>query len=321
MINNLGGISCLELNALVDEHLSQLEKQYAIRPCRIYTGLLETSLNAPAFSTTLLNLTAATKHTRFSISQMQGFLDARTSTQWESAAGKQDIQKSPTTESKIFKTRTIRNVDPNEDLIIDSTLLEAIARNASSNLIAAEPNLTKWDTIMGDGDCGQTCTLFAKAMLSALDNGIAKTGSVVLLLYEIESIIDNRMGGTLGGIFGIFFVSLTTHIRHNVGSVSGIQLWAKALAGALHSLQYYTPAKVGDRTMMDTLIPFVNGMETGSFEKAADEAIRAAEGTKALVPRLGRATYIGEMQGKEMPPDPGAMAVAEVLRGLRDGLH
>jgi hypothetical protein len=38
---------------------------------------------------------------------------------------------------------------------VDPKLLDATIRLACERAIAAEPNLTKWDMVMGDGDCGE----------------------------------------------------------------------------------------------------------------------------------------------------------------------
>ena len=195
-------------------------------------------------------------------------------------------------------------------------------RHACDNLVTAEPDLTRWDTVLGDGDCGETLKTGATAMLSALKSGLAKEGSVVHVLHELEDIVESKMGGTLGGILGIFFVALTAALQRDVDSHGGTTgRWAAALHTALENLQRYTPAKVGDRTVLDTLIPFAETLgKTKSFEQAVTQAQKAAESTKEMTPRLGRATYVGGMEGKELPPDPGAWGALEVIRGLYQGM-
>lgn len=89
LVSNFGGISPLEMGAITDELLEQLEQKHSISPIRVYNGPLETSLNAPAFSTSLINLTAAAKNTSFSTKQMLDFLEVRTTTSWEAVAGSQ----------------------------------------------------------------------------------------------------------------------------------------------------------------------------------------------------------------------------------------
>ena len=189
-------------------------------------------------------------------------------------------------------------------------------------------DLTKWDTIMGDGDCGETLRTGASALLAAVDNGLAKDGSVVSVLQELEEIIESKMGGTLGGVLGIFFVALRVALEENAALAQGPEggdvpkLWVKALTASLENLRRYTPAKVGDRTVMDTLIPFAEALRTGGdFGAGVKAAIQGAEATKTMTPRLGRATYVGTgTDSKELPPDPGAWGAMVVIKGFQEGL-
>ena len=335
LISNFGGMSCLEVGALVDEVLEQLASDWKMEPVRVCAGLLETSLNAPAFSVSVINLTAAAKNCSYSAEQIKEFFDVRTTTQWESMAGSQtnrrtraeQLVRSPEEEKKV--------VDDARDLKVDPAVMEKMLRKACDDLIVAEPDLTKWDTVMGDGDCGETLKTGATSLLAELDAGIAKSGSVVQVLHELEEIVESKMGGTLGGILGIFFVSLRSALENNITSSSStsdpIPLWATAVSTALQNLRRYTPAKVGDRTVMDTLIPFAEALGSsssndaggGSFKGGVDAAVKGAEATKTMTPRLGRATYVGggSEGNKEMPPDPGAWGAMVVIKGLQDGLE
>lgn len=117
MVSNFGGMSPLELGALTDELLLQLETDYKISPVRVYQGPIETSLNAPAFSTSILNLNVAAKNCPFTVAQMKDFLDVKTTTSWESMAGAQSSQK-PRKDQFIpaAKQEVPRTVDPGRDL-------------------------------------------------------------------------------------------------------------------------------------------------------------------------------------------------------------
>ncbi|KAL9088857.1 MAG: hypothetical protein Q9159_002820 [Coniocarpon cinnabarinum] len=323
MVSNFGGMSNLEQGALVDELLNQLERDYKISPVRIYSGCIETSLNAPAFSTSILNLSAATREgIKFNIPQMIEYLDVRTSTQWEGMQGRQltRLQQRESQFVKKAKVEEPRAVDASRDLKVDAALLEKMLRSAATAVNAKEPELTKWDTVMGDGDCGETLKTGGTSMLQALDGGLAKDGSVVKVLYELEHVVESKMGGTLGGILGIFVVSLTSALQKGIAAGKrDVELWAQAVNAALSNLQRYTAARAGDRTVMDVLIPFAAGLSKGSFATAVDDAVAAAEGTKKLTPRLGRATYVGVQEGQDLPPDPGAWGIMEALRGLYAG--
>ncbi|TRX97050.1 hypothetical protein FHL15_001844 [Xylaria flabelliformis] len=326
LVSNFGGMSYLEMGALVNDILDQLEANWKITPVRVISGFLETSLNAPAFSVSVINVTAAAKNCSYSADEIKGFFDARTDTHWESMAGSQ-ARRRPRKEQIVQPPAAPRHaIDDATDLKFDPARLDRMLRTACNKLIEAEPDLTRWDTVMGDGDCGETLKTGAQCLLEALDAGVASKGSVGAVLAELEEILEGKMGGTLGGILGIFFVAMRTALVENFalakdGDVS--KLWALAVRTAILNLSRYTPAKVGDRTVMDTLIPFAEGLSVnGSFDEGVDAAVAGAEKTKTLKPRLGRATYVGAGQdaSHDLPPDPGAWGAMVVIKGLQTGI-
>ena len=327
MVSNFGGMSNLEMGGLVDEILGQLEGVWGIEPVRVYAGCLETSLNAPAFSVSVVNVSGAARATggRFGVERIKGFLDVRTDTCWEGFAGYQGYKERRKRSEQVVQppVETRRPVDDARDLKVDPVVLEKMIRAACEAVNAAEPDLTRWDTIMGDGDCGLTLQTGATALLDAVDNrGLAAKGSVVEVLTELEEIVEGKMGGTLGGILGIFFVSMRTAVEKNIELAKEggpLAVWANAISSALEHLTQYTPAKVGDRTVMDTLIPFATALSEGKdFKGGVEAAVAGAERTKTLRPKLGRATYVGlgVEEGKELPPDPGAWGAMVAIQGL-----
>ncbi|KAK4212723.1 dihydroxyacetone kinase [Rhypophila decipiens] len=337
MVSNFGGMSNLELGGLVDELLNQLEQDWKVEPVRVYAGCLETSLNAPAFSVSVLNVSAIARASgdKYSVDKVLGYLDLKTDTMWEGFAGYQSGVNSAKERRKRREqvvqppVETRRPVDDAKDLKVDPATLEKMIRTACEAVNTAEPDLTRWDTIMGDGDCGLTLQTGALALLEAVDkHGLAAKGSVVEVLTELEDIVESKMGGTLGGILGIFFVSMRTALEENIGLVKEggpLAVWAKAISSALEHLRTYTPAKVGDRTVMDTLIPFAGALREGKdFKGGVEAAVAGAEKTKTLRPRLGRATYVGigvDASAKELPPDPGAWGAMVAIKALEEALH
>ncbi|KAF4595086.1 dihydroxyacetone kinase [Ophiocordyceps camponoti-floridani] len=327
LVNNFGGMSQLELLALVHETLEQLDREWKMKPVRVYAGPLETSLNAPAFSLSVINLTAAAGGCRYSVDDIKAFLDVRTDTCWEAvAAGEQAIDRPRREHEELPKPASLPDgpsVDADRDLRLDPSVLERMLRSACAALVEAEPDLTRWDTVMGDGDCGQTLKTGSSAVLAALDRGLARSGSVGEVLLELEDVAESKMGGTLGGILGILFVSLRSAVEARVvdrrAGETTLTVWAAALSTALTSLRRYTPAEVGHRTVMDTLIPFSDSLPDG-FGAAVSAALAGAEATRTMKPQLGRATYVRAEHGREMPPDPGAWAAMVVIRALHHGL-
>nr|EAQ71491.1 hypothetical protein MGCH7_ch7g898 [Pyricularia oryzae 70-15] len=303
LVSNFGGMSHLEMGALVDELLEQLARDWNLHPARVYCGPLETSLNAPAFSVSVVNVTAAAAACKYSVDDIKAFAD---------------FVKPP--------AEAQRTVDPARDLTADAATLEAMLRRACEQLARAEPDLTKWDMVMGDGDCGETLKTGADHLLAALDKGLARGGSVVAVLHELEDIVESKMGGTLGGILGILFVAFRNGVERRAAEGAAaaqadlVGSLAAALLEGLASLERYTPAKVGDRTVMDTLIPFAQALQKDGFEAAAKAAVEGSEATRGMKPRLGRATYVGAgSEGGELPPDPGAWGARVAIEGLFSG--
>ncbi|KAK1461525.1 dihydroxyacetone kinase [Colletotrichum melonis] len=325
LVSNFGGISYLEMGALVDELLEQLDTKWKIRPSRVYSGPLETSLNAPAFSISLMNITAASKKCSFSAEQIFQFADLKTNTHWESMAGAQAVRRDRKLQFVQSPPEEPKKIEADRDVRMDPATLRSMLNMACQAVIEAEPDLTKWDMVMGDGDCGETLKTGASHLLDALDNkGIAAEGSIVSVLHELEDIVESKMGGTLGGILGIFFVSLSNSVEENASLAKSqgiLPLWTLALTSALAHLSHYTPAKIGDRTILDVLIPFVDAIRSKGFEGAVEAAVEGAEYTRKTKAKLGRATYVAA-SGKDTSfhPDPGAWGAMVAIKGLQSGM-
>jgi dihydroxyacetone kinase len=184
--------------------------------------------------------------------------------------------------------------------------------------IASEPTVTKYDSIVGDGDCGMGLKRGAEALLSLLEK--SPPGNDLLLNFEaVVRVVENTMDGTSGAIYAIFLNALSYQLRQLAEPTKTPitpHIWAKALMGALEGLAQYTPAKVGDRTLVDALDPFVRTMaDSGDLKQAAEAAKKGSESTKGMRAKLGRTVYVGGEGWKDIP-DPGAYGLSEFLMGL-----
>lgn len=135
------------------------------------------------------------------------------------------------------------------------------------------------------------------------------------------------MGGTSGAIYAIFLNAVAnrlTDITTSSSTTAVSDLIRKSLQGGLEELCRYTPARIGHRTLMDALIPFVNtfASSSNSLEDAIAEARKGAESTRQMAAALGRASYVGQDRFDEEGgiPDPGALGVVSILRGVQTAL-
>lgn len=144
-----------------------------------------------------------------------------------------------------------------------------------------------------------------------------------LLLHNITQVVEKEMDGTSGAIYAIFLNALSHGLRTQAnGSPKQVtvEMWSKALQISLDSLARYTPARPGDRTLVDALYPFVETLgKSGDVKTAAKAAEEGANGTKGMHASLGRSVYIGG-SGYQQVPDPGAHGLSQFLMGFSNGL-
>ncbi|KDQ62467.1 hypothetical protein JAAARDRAFT_149358 [Jaapia argillacea MUCL 33604] len=351
-VNNLGGISQLEMGAVVDETLIQLEK-LDIHPLRVYSSSYMTSLNAPGFSLSLLNLSAISRELSgsgtFDILELLD--DPTEATSWLGVRSNWPISSlshlRPTNKS-TRQDKTNELLPTSISLSIDSTTPAPASKSTSSwyesadispeqvrrgiegacsKVLEVESEMTRFDTVVGDGDCGETFAAGARAIQSALKEGTLDIShsNPEELVRSIGEILEDSMGGTIGALFALYFTSLSTSLS------TGTPLTSAPLT-ALHALSTYTPAKPGDRTIIDALQPFCSSLasgtqEGGGLEGAVRAARRGAESTRGMKARLGRAVYVGggerpdEEKDGALPPDPGAWGVAAIFEGFWEGLN
>lgn len=317
LVNNLGGVSVLEMGGITSEVATQLAADYGIKIVRILSGTFMTSLNGLGFSVSLLKV----QDMGLGVSMLE-LLDAPAEANGWSAAIPSSTWSKPPTQTREKSTGAGSENKPC-GLEIDSALATKALQHALERVFKAEPDVTRYDTVVGDGDCGIGLKRGAEGILKHI-NSAEDQKDAALYLDKIIGIVENTMDGTSGALYAIFLNSLAHGLRTQGDSGSkqaDPQVWAKALSIALESMSKYTPAKPGDRTLVDALAPFVEQLgATGDVQKAAQAAEEGAKNTKGMKASLGRTVYVGG-SGYEEVPDPGAHGLAEFFSGLAEGLR
>ncbi|KAL4887382.1 Dak1 domain-containing protein [Aspergillus karnatakaensis] len=322
LINNLGGVSTLELSGITDEVVRQLNKSYDIKPERVIQGTFLTSLNGLGFSISLLKLTDTGLGPGKSFLELidapaeaVGWTPSIKPSTWEH-------RNSPPIEVKRAKATE----QPPSNVKLDIATIRKVLGAGLKRVIDAEPKITRYDTIVGDGDCGIGLKRGAEAVLELINDDSANlTDDVVNTLLRIVTVVENTMDGTSGAIYAIFLNALVHGLREQdkgTPTPANVDVWGAALKYSIAALAKYTPAQVGDRTMIDALVPFcqtlVDKRDVNAAAKAAEEG---TEATKHMKASLGRAVYVGgeeEWLGKV--PDPGAHGLYEFFTGLAGAL-
>ncbi|KAA8913692.1 hypothetical protein TRICI_003123 [Trichomonascus ciferrii] len=317
LINNLGGVSNLELSYAAEVTTEQLHEKYGIVPKRTVVGTYITALNGPGFSITLLNASRAGSNV------LELFDAPAKATGWNhgstAASDWAPVEKGevPTTSGpETIKHETPSGVKANADLI--SAMLTA----GVQSVMKEEPRITKYDTVAGDGDCGETLNDGGNAILKALKEGSIRLSDGVNGIADIADLVEDSMGGTSGGLYCIFLSALAKGVRDTGSSALDEKTLATASKAALESLFNYTKARKGDRTLVDALQPFVETLNSGKgFAAAVKAAVDGADSTRKLEAKFGRASYVSKDELKQFDnegglPDPGAIGLGALLSGL-----
>ncbi|KAI5949036.1 DAK2 [Candida theae] len=319
LVNNIGGTSSFELYAITEHVLQNLPLKK--KPTRVLVSDFVTSFNSPGFSITLLNLSNIDKRkVGYSSKDILRFLDTPTNAPgWKpkSYASKDwDIQSDRQEDSPMKHQALLTS-----DLKIDAKSFEEHLKSGLENLLKEEPKITHYDTLVGDGDCGETLAAGANSILKALkdDSQFKKhLSDPVATLSQITEFVEDSMGGTSGGIYSIFLTALVQHLK--VAEKVDHETVANAFHNALHEgLFKYTKARIGGRTLVDTLQPFVDTFQdTKDLSKAVEAARKGCEETKNLEASFGRASYVDkkELEAEGGIPDPGAVGLLALIQGF-----
>jgi len=201
-----------------------------------------------------------------------------------------------------------------------STLATAIISRCCNALIETEPTLTKYDTIVGDGDCGITMARGAKEISQRLESKILRIDHPSLLFSDLADAVSASMGGTSGILLELMFRKASTTLMQSTGEGITSKELAKAFRAGAEAVSFYGGAQEGSRTMLDALYPASATMvEVGSvvdIKGAAEAARKGADATAAMDhAEAGRSNYLSKevLMGT---PDPGAVAVAVILEAF-----
>jgi D-erythrulose 4-kinase len=191
----------------------------------------------------------------------------------------------------------------------------------AATLDGAEAELGQIDARAGDGDhgrgmaCGSAAG--ARAARAAATAG-AGAGDVLTAAADAWA---HRAGGTSGALWGLGLQSAGQAIG-NEASPSAADV-AHAARTALDAVMRLGGARLGDKTLVDALTPFVETLERESaggagldrsWHAAVQAAASAADRTADLLPRIGRARPLAARS--KGYPDAGAISLALCARAI-----
>jgi dihydroxyacetone kinase-like protein len=200
------------------------------------------------------------------------------------------------------------------DLVI-KTMARTIVDNAEY--------FAQLDSIVGDGDFGFSLRNGFEVVDSDFDT--FDHSSVGAVLKKIGLVISGKVGGVSGPIWG------TAFLRAGVTAGDKTQLAPEdviaMLRASIEGIKQRGQSDLGDKTLLDALVPAVDSLETSfadpataadhgvaAIQRAADVAVQAAEDTKPMIAKRGRAAYTGERSIGSV--DAGATAIGVIFQAI-----
>jgi len=193
----------------------------------------------------------------------------------------------------------------------------------SADLLLQEADhFSEIDSRFGDGDHGVTIKKIA-GLLHSHASGWQEQ-NLKQFIDQLGTAIMGISGGSAGPLWGTLIGGLALPLQEDTCEIDAPLLKAM-LASALDEMQSITTARVGDKTMMDTLIPAVQAAQAAGgdpfdvLQAAAAAARQGAQDTERYVARFGRAkNYKEQTIGT---PDAGATSLKVFFEGLASGAN
>ena len=199
--------------------------------------------------------------------------------------------------------------------------VERVVRTIATVAVENEKYFGDLDAVVGDGDFGYSMARGFELVLTGWD-GFDRT-DIGTFLKKVAIMITSRIGGTSGPIWG------TAFLRAGAKAGTAQELTAdqviEMLRASVEGIKARGKSDVGDKTLLDALVPAVDALEeqvrsgepaTAALKAAALVAREQAEATRGMLAKRGRAAYTGERSIGTL--DAGAVAVAVMFEALAD---
>ncbi|MFI7544417.1 dihydroxyacetone kinase subunit DhaL [Actinoplanes sp. NPDC049599] len=198
---------------------------------------------------------------------------------------------------------------------------ELVVRTIAETAVENEKYFGDLDAVVGDGDLGYSLARGFEKLLEGWD-GIDRSDAGTFLKRS-GMLLASRIGGTSGPLWGTAFLRAGT-AAGAAEDLTGAQVVAM-LRAAIEGIKARGQSDVGDKTLLDVLVPMADCLAREFAAGAgAEQALRAAatvsreaaEATKEMVAKRGRASYTGERSRGSV--DAGATAVAVIVERISE---
>jgi len=178
------------------------------------------------------------------------------------------------------------------------------------------------DRLIGDGDHGMNMN---KGFTMFCDQIREKDIDFTEGLNDLGNLLFSQIGGFMGPVYGALFMGMAE--TGEKFDIIDLYNFAAMLDAGLKNLQEVVQASVGEKTLIDTLMPANEAVQKAakdgsSFAKALRDMKAAAEAgrdfTKGLAAKFGRSSRLGERS--RGVPDTGSVSCCLILCAMADGI-
>ncbi len=194
---------------------------------------------------------------------------------------------------------------------------ERLVRTIAEICLENEKYFCDLDAVVGDGDFGYSLARGFENVLSGFDE--LEYDDAGGLLKKVALVLTKRIGGTSGPIWGTAFLRAGGSLAGKP-EPTGEDVIA-AMRAAIEGIKQRGSSDVGDKTLLDALVPATDTLEASlgegaeaALEKAAVTARESAAATKGMLAQRGRAAYTGERSRDSV--DAGAVGVAVMFEAV-----
>ena len=189
-------------------------------------------------------------------------------------------------------------------------------------IIKHEVAFCELDSVAGDGDFGMSLAKGFKVVKAEWENHSRE--DIGAFLKDCGMIITEHCGGASGPIWGSGFRAMGRYAQGKE-TLTLVEV-GEMVQAAIDAVQKRGGAKLGDKTLLDALIPAVESIKASgaagetfavALPKGRDAAIAGGEATKLIAASKGRASYVGDRSINF--PDAGATAIGIIYAELLEG--
>ncbi|PAY09671.1 MULTISPECIES: dihydroxyacetone kinase subunit DhaL [Bradyrhizobium] len=202
---------------------------------------------------------------------------------------------------------------------VPSETFKSLVKAAAEQVIASAPELTSLDQAIGDGDHGTNMKRGCEAVLGKLDAISAQPLDEAFKM--IGKTLVMTVGGASGPLYGSFFLAAGEALSHDKHLPEDL---ADVFGSAVNAVSARGRSHVGEKTMLDVLVPVLETLKTAAGQPDLIARVRATatdavERTAPMQATKGRASFLGARSVGHV--DPGARSSCVLVQAVCAGLE